>query len=316
MNSNVTYGRNSTNEKPALKYEHTYCNNCSKMGHTFYHCKGPITSHGIIAFRINPLNRLNPEYFMIRRKDTFGFIHFVRGKYSVHNKSYLLNIFGQMTTDEKRRLLTYPFDQLWRELWARTDDEIAASASSSVDRYDDHRIEDGAARQQYNSEECISRDKFNELKRGVAECGMKFITRYTLESLIEESHRLMTWTEAEWGFPKGRRNQHEKDFACAIREFSEETGYSAGSISVIENLLPFEETTMGSNYKSYRNKYYLAYMDYATSTKPHKEQTCEVSACEWKSYEDAIASIRDYNVEKKELLEHIECVVGSLIMAA
>ena len=299
-----------SSEKPPNKYEHTYCNNCSKIGHTFYHCKGPITSHGIIAFRINPFDRRKPEYLMIRRKDTFGFIHFVRGKYSVHNKSYLLNIFGQMTTEEKFRLQTHSFDQLWRELWARTDDDISY-ANDRIDRYDD-----GATRQQYNSEECISREKFMELKRGVTENGMKFITRYTLESLIEESEKDKTWAEAEWGFPKGRRNQNEKDFACAIREFSEETGYSAGSINVIENLLPFEETTMGSNYKSYRNKYYLAYMDYATSTKPHKEQTCEVSACEWKSYDAAIASIRDYNVEKMELLNHIECTVGSLIMAS
>ena len=31
--------------------------------------------------------------------------------------------------------------------------------------------------------------------------------------------------EPEWGFPKGRRNNKEKDINCAIREFYEETNF-------------------------------------------------------------------------------------------
>jgi len=284
------------------------------MGHTFYNCKGPITSHGIIAFRINPFaadSSKKIEYLLIRRKDTFGFIHFIRGKYSVHNKSFLLNIFGQMTVDEKRRILTQPFDQLWRELWARTDED---QNDNRFDIDDHATIRSATTCTQYNSEESISREKFMELNRGITEYGMK--TKYTLETLIAESDLQSHWTEAEWGFPKGRRNQNEKDIICALREFSEETGYDSESVVLIENLYPFEETTMGSNYKSYRNKYYVAYMDYTTSTKPHKEQTCEVSACEWKPYEDAYAHIRDYNVEKRVLLESVNRTLTTLVFIA
>jgi len=307
------------NQNTLSKHANTYCNNCSKMGHTFYNCKGPITSHGIIAFRVNPFagdHSRKIEYLMIRRKDTFGFIHFIRGKYSVYNKSFLLNIFGQMTVDEKRRILTQSFDQLWRELWARTDEDLHPDQTENI-RFDIDEptsMRTTSGNTQYNSEESISREKFTELKRGITEYGMK--TKYTLETLVVESDTQSHWTEAEWGFPKGRRNQNEKDITCALREFSEETGYTPESVVLIENLYPFEETTMGSNYKSYRNKYYVAYMDYATSTKPHKEQTCEVSACEWKTYDDAHAHIRDYNVEKRVLLESVNRTLTTLIFIA
>ena len=34
----------------------------------------------------------NIEFLMIRRKDTLGFLDFMRGKYPLYNKLYLLNI--------------------------------------------------------------------------------------------------------------------------------------------------------------------------------------------------------------------------------
>ena len=66
-----------------------YCNNCGKNGHVYHQCKLPITSIGIVAFRIK--DKI-PEYLMIRRKDTLGYVDFMRGKYSLSNKEYLLNL--------------------------------------------------------------------------------------------------------------------------------------------------------------------------------------------------------------------------------
>ena len=67
-----------------------FCNNCGKTGHAFHQCKHPITSIGVIAFRHGKQG--NKEYLMIRRKDTLGFVDFMRGKYQVPNKLYLMNI--------------------------------------------------------------------------------------------------------------------------------------------------------------------------------------------------------------------------------
>ena len=54
-----------------------FCNNCGKQGHTYQQCRKPITSIGIILYRIN---NKNTEYLLIRRKDSLGYVDFIRGK--------------------------------------------------------------------------------------------------------------------------------------------------------------------------------------------------------------------------------------------
>ena len=256
-----------------VKQNYGYCNNCGKYGHSFHQCKIPITSYGIIAFR----KRADQfEYLMIRRKDTLGFIDFMRGKYSVYNKDYIKNMIFQMTKREKVRLLTDPFDVIWSELWGG-----------------------GSMNEQYRIEEQSSREKLAALRAGIV---LKS-DYYTLETLIGECPD--QWEYAEWGFPKGRRNYQEKDYECAVREFCEETGYAAAALVPVQNLLPFEETFTGSNYKSYKHKYYLTYMTLAQSLKECVVQSSEVSCAEWKTFEDCMESIREYNVEKKRVLANI-----------
>ena len=59
---------------------YNFCNNCGKNGHLFHTCKNPITSIGIIAFRPSAEG---VQYLMIRRKDSLGFVDFMRGKISI-----------------------------------------------------------------------------------------------------------------------------------------------------------------------------------------------------------------------------------------
>lgn len=262
------------------QYEYT-CNNCGKKGHQYHQCKMPIMSIGIIAFRINNGVR---EYLMIRRKDTLGFMEFMRGKYSVYNKFYILNLMNEMTIDEKTRLLTNTFDDLWKDIW---------KGSNNI------------CNKNYKIEENSSREKFVLLKQGIY--GTKDF--YNLESLIEysNSNNNFKWTEAEWGFPKGRRNPHEKDFECAVREFSEETGYKIQDLKNISNIIPFEEIFTGSNFKSYKHKYYLMYMDYnSTIIKNQLFDNTEVSKIEWKNYNESIQCMRPYNLEKINLITNID----------
>ena len=148
-----------------------FCNNCGKLGHTFYKCNHPITSLGIIAFRYNSKINQN-EFLMIRRKDTLGYVDFMRGKYNINNKSYILNIINEMTLNEKNNLQDCEFDLLWNELWGNN------------------------VGIQYKSEEKLSKEKFNLLKEGL-EINNKF---YSLKTIISESNTY--WKEPEWGFQK------------------------------------------------------------------------------------------------------------------
>ena len=108
--------------------------------------------------------------------------------------------------------------------------------------------------------------------------------------------------------PKGRRNFQEKDLECALREFEEETGYSSKYVTIIDNMLPFEEIFIGSNYKSYKHKYFLAYMN-ETIDILHNYQKSEVSKIEWKTVDECLESIRPYNLEKKQLITNINKIL-------
>jgi 8-oxo-dGTP pyrophosphatase MutT (NUDIX family) len=215
---------------------------------------------------------------MIRRKDSIGYVEFMRGKYNIYSQTYLMNLISEMTQEEKQRILTNDFDTLWKQLWG---DDINT---------------------QYRGEEKVSHEKFDSLKQGI----MMNDVEYSLESLINDCET--SWTETEWGFPKGRHNNQEKDLLCALREFEEETGYSRMDINILQNVLPFEEIFTGSNYKSYKHKYYVAFMENAI-VKKNAYQRTEVSKIEWKPYEDSLQLIRPYNVEKKDTLTRVETML-------
>ena len=130
----------------------------------------------------------------------------------------------------------------------------------------------------------------------------KFTDTLTQE-LIDTSETC--WLEPEWGFPKGRRNNGEKDLDCGLREFQEETGYRLSDIQLIENINPYEELFIGSNLKSYKQKYYLAYTENYDDSYLNNYQRTEVSKMNWYTFEDCMKIIRPYNSEKLKLINNI-----------
>lgn len=236
------------------------CNNCGREWHLYKQCKSPITSNGII--NINEKN----EYLMICRKKTLGYVDFLRGKYS--SALHLMNLVDEMTLQEKHDLLHKTFAELWFDLWG-----VKLDGST---------------------EENICSEKLTMLKTGKF-FGTEWIV---LEQFIARSGT--AWTEPEWGFPKGRRNNYESDIMCALREYEEETGYDRKDLCLIKNIMPYEEIFTGSNYKSYKHKYFIAKS--TGSTAKQKFQESEVSDIQWFSYEEAMKKIRTYNVERKQVL--------------
>ena len=96
----------------------THCSNCNKLGHYFRECKEPVTSYGIIAFRVrqpetavepavlnnignaatlNGLDGKHIEFLLIQRKDTLGYVEFMRGKLRISCVDYVQLLFNQMT---------------------------------------------------------------------------------------------------------------------------------------------------------------------------------------------------------------------------
>ena len=264
---------NHNNDQNTLN---TFCNNCGRKGHLFYQCKMPITSNGVIVFRTayDENGNSNYEYLMIRRRDTLGYLDFMRGKYSLYQKSYILNMMNQMTVQEKQLL---------------------------KNKYNHIR----------SIENVCSKDKLNMLIFGIKQNN----EYYDLLSLLNESDETERWSEPEWGFPKGRRNPNESDYDCAVREFTEETGYAKEHLHDLSNMVPVQEVFTGSNYYSYKHKYYVMYMEHEHAFAKTCFQKSEVSGIEWKNLELCLQSIRPYNLEKRNMIQKIDtCLKNNPIM--
>lgn len=279
------------------------CNNCGKIGHLFQQCNLPINSFGVIAYTVAP-DTQTPKFLMIRRKDSFGYIDFLRGKYSPYNYHQMRRIIDEMSIHEKAALLVAlgqvaagtpvenVFYRLWTQMWGKTlPDDFFATLS-------------GPVRFKYKSEEENAFKKFQTIVSGVNHYHTQHVPgpgSYDLTHLIHTS--TTQWTETEWELPKGRRNTpREKEIACALREFEEETGIHAADAHVIEQCPPFEETFIGTNCKAYKHKYFLVYIAPA-KLNFNAFQRNEVSKIECVGLGEAFKYIRPYNVEKKQLMQ-------------
>lgn len=274
------------------------CTNCGNQGHSYRTCVSPITSYGAILFRVNDPTwnqatilttsqssitgfegfTQKLEVLLIQRRDSLGFVEILRGKYQLTDSEYIKKQIHGMTDIERKKLLEKPFDDLWSELWGL----------------------DSRGTNHYRNDKEISRQKLTALREGVE---FQPNVVLTLRELIEQCP--VHWDTPEWGFPKGRRDQGEKDLACALREVQEETGITKEQCFIIQNLEPLNETFFGSNQIHYCHKYFTFFVPSHVKVKydetnPHMKR--EIGDLKWFSMEQALQKIRSDNVEKREIL--------------
>ena len=265
---------------------HIYCNNCGKHGHTYKDCKYPVLSCGNIVFRSDTTE---PKILMIQRKDSLCYIDFVRGKYDTYNIPYIQTLLNKCTTDERHRLVTKSYEQLWKELWL-------------VD------ILDNVNHNEYSK----GYDKFTRLKSGFFYYKTKVYI--SLQYFIDNSDT--NYITPEWEFPKGRRNNKESDRDCAIREFREETNYEMPDYSLLSNVIPFTEEFVGENQVRYRYIYYIGYLlNYnrvAEIIDDNNHQKSEISDIKWVTKTEAHQRIRDYHYSRKALINKIFSLIEGM----
>jgi len=265
-----------------LNNRNYHCTNCGLSGHVFRNCLSPVTSYGIIAIRYlndtvhnslfsksSTISNGNDsiQFLLIQRKDSLSFVEFIRGKYNPYEDEYIGRLMRGMTKKEQNSILTCSFDELWQSVWGES-----SNVKSHKNDYD------------------ISENKFS-------------IICDKLKNLIENNNS--KWIEPEWGFPKGRRNPHESDMNCAIREFQEETGLCRQDFTIIQNTYPISETFFGSNQVHYCHKYYIAICNTNTEVEMNLDNlhmTREIGDIKWCSLDEASSKIRPDNVEKREIL--------------
>lgn len=275
------------------------CSNCGQTGHVYRMCTRPVTSYGILCYRLvydTRGNSIRPEYLMVQRKDSLGFVEFVRGKYDADDEKYIAALLSNMTVGERDMLLLNGgcMDVLWEYLWRDL------SAGGTRRRGFSCKIE-GAGTKDFEE----AKQKFERVKDRLP---------VLLERYPSEIH------ETEWGFPKGRRNMNECDSDCAMREFQEETGLSAKGLRFASKHdksiqgCCVEEMFQGSNGVWYKHVYFVAKAGPKLMQKCDKDgryNHCngEIRAVAWFSYEECLRRIRDAYPERRSVLDAINYAV-------
>ena len=250
------------------------CNNCGKNGHTYIECKEPITSYGIIMFRFI---EKKPEILMINRANSLCYIEFIRGKYNSHNPKYISVLMNKFCSKEKENIKNKSFDELWKNLWLLEE------------------LENQRFKKDYEK----SKQKFNSLKRGITYDGIF----YNIDSLLNKTKN--KYNETEWEFPKGRKNNNEKNINCAVRECSEETNFTSDDYDLLINITPLSEIYTGENNIKYRHIYYLAELknyEKEIILDETKIQSLEISDMKWLSKYDALDKLRNYHKSRFRLI--------------
>jgi 8-oxo-dGTP pyrophosphatase MutT (NUDIX family) len=215
---------------------------------------------------------------MIQRKDSLGFMDIMRGKYKVNEPDYIKRQLKGMTEEERNKLETMEFEEIWHLLWG--------SDTESSKRYAHDRI--------------TSKQKLAELRAGIQ---LPTGESYNLIDLLRQEP--VIYKTPEWGFPKGRREPHELDIQCAFRELEEETGITENELLKVVNVNPFIEQFYGSNGIHYRHSYYIAqYIGERKITFDalNPEMAREIGNLAWKDLDEALQLLRPENLEKKAIV--------------
>jgi 8-oxo-dGTP pyrophosphatase MutT (NUDIX family) len=223
---------------------------------------------------------------MIQRKDSLGFMDIMRGKYKVNEPDYIKKQLRGMTEDERKKLETMEFEDIWHLLWG--------SDAESSKRYAHDRI--------------TSKQKLAELRAGIE---LENGDKYTLNDLLRQEP--VIYRTPEWGFPKGRRDPHETDIQCAFRELEEETSILENEVLKVLNVAPLVEQFYGSNGIHYRHSYYIAQYigDRNISFDAlNPEMAREIGNLKWVTLEEADGFLRPENIEKKTILSQLTSLLN------
>ena len=281
-----------------IRKKQVYCANCGGLGHIYKTCNHPVISYGVICYRLfydETTNSVYPKYLMVQRKDSLCYVEFIRGKYDLSNKDYIMKLFTNMTIEERNNIAQNDFETLWNSMWCKEQQTAHQSNTRNFNR------------------ECReAAEKFAALSRGytLVKPGTQESLFFDLQYILANTSSL--YNETEWGFPKGRRNINEDDITCALREFREESGIHPRYVRISRDVKPLEEIFTGSNKIRYKHVYYVA----RYQPPAHREQdhdfhfpNKEVRDVQWFSYPEGQSKIRESNIERKELFKRLNQII-------
>jgi len=214
------------------------------------------------------------KFLMIQRKNSLGYLEFIRGRYNLNQINTITHLLEQMSVEEINDIISKDFDFLWNNLW------------------DKNNIRN----KNHHKEYIVSKQKFYELK-------MNHI------DLIKKTKILYSFNE--WGFPKGRRESYESDIICAVREFEEETCYNENKYTILEQCKPIRENLVGTNGINYAHNYYLTIL--LEKIECYDKSNREIGNVKIMNINDCIDVIRPYHKNKIKIMKYVYNVINDFI---
>ncbi len=214
------------------------------------------------------------KFLMIQRKNSLGYLEFIRGRYSILEIKSVTHLLEQMTPQELSDIINKDFDYLWNNLW------------------DKNNIKN----KNHHKEYVVSKQKFYELKLNNLD-------------MLKKIKPLFNFNE--WGFPKGRRESYESDLVCAIREFEEETTYNENKYILFENCKSIRENLVGTNGINYAHNYYFALL--LEKNERFDNNNREIGAVKIFDINECIDVIRPYHKNKIKIMKHIYMVIDDFL---
>jgi 8-oxo-dGTP pyrophosphatase MutT (NUDIX family) len=291
------------------------CSNCGKIGHVKNDCIEPITSLGVISFHIDGYS---PDDFRM----LFNDISDPNGE-KIRLRSSVTNISSVQFSSPEDITIVAAFRERIRFIMVSRLHSVGmlGFVGGNYDEEDPKTIKYLFRQMLVGEIAMISRAKtFKDISCGIldqscrtwAASSAKFTRLLTGEGL---PHNLSAFIHIEPEFhtpeigpPGGHRNNGEHDIITAKREFREETLCSDDDYTVLTTIDPLRENLTGTDHKSYRRIYYLAYMEKPVELCVNKDkdgQKHEIGQVFYCSFDQAMALIRPRHIDRKKIITQV-----------
>jgi hypothetical protein len=188
-----------------------------------------------------------------------------------------------MTVQERQRLLTGNFKEMYTEFWGRF-----------------QGMDEATYKDAYRE----ARSKFLEMKKGFS------INHYHCSWASLVSAATSTKETPVREFPKGKKQhppppaeKEETDFDTAIREFTEETGFSPSSYILVPYTKPFEMRIYGMDGMIYDHLFYI--VKFHRKENVENRPSPETSGVMWGRYDDLMKDIWPADCPQRQLLVRV-----------